>query len=57
MTTEFQELLTTKQIGLFIVNITARDFSLGTGCPIIHSLSLESFKTDSDKTKIQASRH
>ena len=53
MTMEFKELLTTKQIGIIIEKITARDFSLGTGCPIIHSLTLESFKADSEKTKIQ----
>jgi hypothetical protein len=53
MTIEFQELLTTKPIGKIIEKITARDFSLGTGCPIIHSLNLESFKTDADKTRIQ----
>jgi hypothetical protein len=52
MTIEFKELLTTKTIGKMIEKITARDFSLGTGCPILSNLKLETFVTDKTKTSI-----
>lgn len=57
MTIEFKELLTTKQIGKIIERITARDFSLGTGCPIISSLKLEDYKIDKRKLLIQVYKH
>jgi hypothetical protein len=53
MTIEFKELLTTKSIGKIIEKITARDFSLGTGCPVLSSIKLETFKTDRQKASIE----
>lgn len=52
MTAEFKELLASKTAGKIIEKITARDFSLGTGCPIIKSLKLESMKCNEAKTQI-----
>ncbi|CAF0799003.1 unnamed protein product [Brachionus calyciflorus] len=44
---EFEELLKTKTAGKFIERLSARDFSLGTSFPIIHSLKLISYEMDS----------
>lgn len=53
LSVEFKELLTTKGAGKIVERITAKDFSLGSGCPIIHSIKLESFQMDGEDKTIQ----
>lgn len=53
LSVEFKELLTTKGAGKFVERITAKDFSLGSGCPMIHAIKLLSYNMDSEDKTIQ----
>ena len=53
MTLEFKELLNSKTASKLIQRISAKDFSLGSGFPIIHSLKLSSYQMDKAQKTIQ----
>ena len=53
MTLEFKELLNNKTASKLVQRISARDFSLGTGFPMIHNLKLLSHQMDKSQKTIQ----